>query len=352
MDIVVLAGGLSTERSVSLVTGTSVCRALRQNGHRAILMDPFLGLPELPRTADALFNAPDGLCAEVQIDNEPPDLDAVRASRIGGRDSCLLGLNVLKVCGQADIVFLGLHGKDGEDGRIQAALDLLGIPYTGSGYLASGLAMDKAMSKRIMDRSGIRTPEWKLFRYEEKDVPMLVKELSVPCVVKTTGGGSSLGVFLPETHEALEAALREVLRYGDEVLIEERIRGRDLSVGVLGDQYLPPVEMVADSGCFDYRAKYQSGASREICPADIPESVARECGEMALALHHALGLEVYSRADFVLDEKNVPWCLETNSLPGLTPASLVPKEAAAVGMSYAELCEEIVRLSLPIKRRK
>jgi len=349
MKIVVLAGGLSTERNVSLASGTAVCQALRGNGHRAILVDLFLGLASCPAELESLFDAPDGLCAQTTIEAVAPDLSKVRALR---EDQSLFGPHVLEICALADIVFLGLHGRDGEDGRVQAAFDLFGIPYTGSGYLASGLAMDKAMSKRLMDAGGIRTPKWILLHLTKEGIPRLLEKLSVPCVVKTTGGGSSLGVYLPETREALEAALYDVLRFGDEVLVEERIRGRDLTVGVLGDRYLPPVEIISNTKYFDYEAKYQTGASQEICPANISEKAAKEAGEMALALHRALGLEVYSRADFVLDRNDVPWCLETNSLPGMTPASLVPKEAAAIGMSYAELCEEIVRQSAQIKRRK
>ena len=350
MKIVVLAGGLSSERTVSLVTGASVCRALRGNGHQAVLVDLFLGLKTLPDPAQALFDAPDGLCPDARIESVAPNLDAVRASR-GGDSTYLFGPHVLDVCRLADVVFLGLHGQDGEDGRVQATFDLMGIPYTGSGYLASGLAMDKIMTKRLMDASGIRTPKWQLLRYGTGDVDALCRELSLPCVIKTPGGGSSLGVYLPETQEDLRRALTDVLHYGNQVIVEERIRGRDLSVGVLGERYLPPVEIIPKNGYFDYEAKYQTGGSREVCPAEIPESQAREAGEMALKLHRVLGLEVYSRADFVLDERGTPWCLETNSLPGMTPASLVPKEAAAIGMSYEALCEEIVRLSIPIKRR-
>lgn len=350
MRIVVLAGGLSSERTVSLVTGASVCHALRGNGHQAILVDLFLGLKTLPEPAVTLFDAPDGLCPDAKIGAIAPNLDVVRASRKGD-DASLFGPYVLDICRLADLVFLGLHGQDGEDGRVQATFDLMGIPYTGSGYLASGLAMDKTMTKRLMDASGIRTPKWKLLQYGMADISRLCEELTVPCVVKTTGGGSSLGVYLPDTKEALRQALTEVLHYGNQVIVEERIYGRDLSVGVLGDGYLPPVEIIPKNGYFDYEAKYQTGGSQEVCPAEIPEAQAREAGEMALKLHRVLGLEVYSRADFVLDEHGTPWCLETNSLPGMTPASLVPKEAAAIGMSYAELCEEIVRLSIQIKRR-
>lgn len=350
MKIVVLAGGLSTERAVSLVTGSSVCRALRENGHRAILVDLFLGLEEVPADLEALFDAPDGLCPDAKIELQAPDLDGVRQSR-KDQSGRLFGPNVLELCGAADIVFLGLHGQDGEDGRVQAAFDLLGIKYTGSGYLASGLAMDKAMTKRMMDAAGIPTPKWQLLEYGAEDVDRLAAELSMPCVVKTTVGGSSLGVFLPEDRVELKNALAKVTGFGGQVLAEQRIYGRELTVGVLGGQALPAVEILPAEKDFDYVAKYQSGGARELCPAPITVEQQREVGELALKLHRTLGLEVYSRTDFILDENGRFWCLEVNSLPGMTAASLVPKEAAAVGMTYNQLCEEIVRQSYSLKRR-
>lgn len=350
MKIVVLAGGLSTERAVSLATGSSVCRALRENGHRAILVDLFLGLEEVPADLETLFDAPDGLCPDARIELQAPDLEAVRTSR-RDRSGRLFGPNVLELCEAADIVFLGLHGRDGEDGRVQAAFDLLGVRYTGSGYLASGLAMDKAMTKRMMDAAGIPTPKWRLLEYGAEDIDRLAAELPMPCVVKTTSGGSSLGVFLPEDREELKNALISVMGYGGEVLTEERIYGRELTVAVLGDRALPAVEILPAEKEFDYVAKYQSGGARELCPAPITAEQQREVGELALKLHRTLGLEVYSRTDFILDEKGRFWCLEVNSLPGMTAASLVPKEAAAVGMTYNQLCEEIVRQSYSLKRR-
>lgn len=352
MKIVVLAGGLSTERDVSLVTGASACRALRENGHRAILLDMFMGIPVLPEPVDALFDAADGLCPDAKIAQQASDLEAVRKSRPDQGPS-LLGPNVLEICREADLVFLGLHGMDGEDGRIQAALDLLGIPYTGSDYLGAGMAMDKSIAKAVMERAGIPTAPWRdIPFYTEADIPGLCGELEVPCAVKIVNGGSSVGVALPDTKAELEKALRELLRYGSHIIVEKKLRGRELTVGVLGDRYLPAVEIIAQSGSyFDYAAKYQAGGSLELCPAPITEEQQRELGEYALRLHRALGLSVYSRTDFILDEAGRPWCLEVNTLPGMTPASLVPKEAAAVGMSYNELVEEIVRQSIRIKRR-
>lgn len=350
MKIVVLAGGLSTERDVSLMSGASACRALRENGHQAILVDLFLGLEEVPENLEALFDAPDGLCPDAKIEIQAPDIKAVRASR-KDQSARLFGPHVLDLCQLADIVFLGLHGQDGEDGRVQATLDLFGVPYTGGGYLASGLAMDKAMSKRLMDAAGIPTPKWQLLRYEAPDVDRLAEELPMPCVIKTTTGGSSLGVFLPEDRAALREALEKVLAFNGEVLLEERVYGREMTVAVLGERALPAVEILPSEKEFDYVAKYQNGGAREICPARITEAEQREMGELALKLHHTLGLEVYSRTDFILDEAGHPWCLEVNSLPGMTPNSLVPKEARAVGMTYNQLCEEIVQRSYRLKRR-
>ena len=350
MKIVVLAGGLSTEREVSLVTGSSVCRALRENGHKAILVDLFLGLEEVPENLETLFDAPDGLCPEAEIKVQAPDIDAVRRSR-KDQSRRLFGPHVLELCGLADIVFLGLHGQDGEDGRVQATFDLLGIKYTGGGYLASGLAMDKAMTKRMMDSAGIPTPKWRLLRYDASEVDRLAEELPMPCVIKTTGGGSSLGVFLPEDRAALREALVKVQDYHGEVLMEERVYGRELTVAVLGDRALPAVEILPAEKDFDYIAKYQNGGARELCPAPITEAEQKKLGDLALKLHRTLGLEVYSRTDFILDGEGNPWCLEVNSLPGMTANSLVPKEARAIGMTYNQLCEEIVQQSYRLKRR-
>ena len=350
MKIVVLAGGISSERAVSLVTGSGVCRALRENGHRAILVDLFLGLETLPGDVETLFDASDGLCPEAKIGTEAPDIDAVRRARKDQSPS-RIGPNVLELCRRADLVFIGLHGEDGEDGRVQATLDLLGVPYTGSGYLASALAMDKIAAKKMMDACGIRTPKWRELTYEEGEIERLARELPMPCVVKAPTGGSSLGVYLPADRAALADALRSVLAYDRRVLVEERIYGRELTVAVLGDRALPSVETVPAAEHFDYTAKYQVGGASEVCPAPIPEEAERAAEKLALAVHRALGLEVYSRTDMILDGDGNLWCLEVNSLPGMTPTSFVPREAAAVGIGYNELCEEIVRLSCAVRRR-
>ena len=352
MKIVVLGGGISTERHVSLVTSTSVCRALRNLGHKAIFVDLYMGLEDYDGALEDAFDAPDGFIGQVAIGKEAPDLAAVRASRKmqgPGR----IGKNVLEICRLADCVFLGLHGADGEDGKIQATLDLLGVPYTGSDPLSSGMAMDKAVTKRIMESAGVRTPKWSEFRYTEADIPHLVEILPVPCAVKVVNGGSSIGVALPDTREELEQGLRELARYHSRIIVEEKILGRELTQPILDDDYLSAIEIVPPEGSsFDYVAKYQSGdeGAQEICPAPITPEEQKLLGEAALKLHRALGLAVYSRTDFVLDGEGRAWCLEVNTLPGMTPNSLIPKAAAVAGMSYAELCRRIVELSLEARK--
>lgn len=351
MKIVVLAGGLSTERAVSLVTGAGVCRALRKNGHRAVLVDLFLGLESLPADPETLFDAEDGLCPDARITAQAPDLDAVRRSR-PDQSASRIGPHVLELCRLADLVFLGLHGQDGEDGRIQATLDLLGVPYTGAGYLSSAIAMDKIVSKELMSVHGIPTPEWQVLEhYTEEDIPRLAETLPMPCVVKDPVGGSSIGVYLPKDRAELADALRQLRTTASRVLVERRVYGRELTDAVLGERYLPAVETFPSVEHFDYEAKYQAGGAREVCPAELTEAEARAVGELALRTHRALGLSVYSRTDILLDENGGLWVLEVNSLPGMTPTSFVPQEAAAAGITYGELCEEIVELSYRLKRR-
>ena len=351
MKIVVLAGGLSTERHVALTSGTGVCRALRERGHKAIFVDMFLGLEDYAGKLEDIFDVPDGLIRDNCVHSEAPDLEAVRASR-RDKSPSLLGKDVLTVCQMADIVFLALHGSCGEDGRIQATLDLLGVPYTGSGHLPSAMAMDKSVTKRMMDSLGVRTAPWRDITYTAEDIPALVRELEVPCAVKIADGGSSLGVAIPETKEELEEALRNMLSLGNHIIVEKKISGREIQIAVLGDTYLPAVEIIPNGKFFDYYCKYQAGGAREICPAPITETEWKQIGEAALKLHRGLGLSVYSRTDFILDEQGDAWCLEVNTLPGMTPTSLVPQEAAQVGMSYADVCEKIVEMSLQVRKEE
>lgn len=344
-----MGGGISTERHVSLVSSASVCRALRSLGHQAVFVDIYLGLEDVSGPLDALFDAPDGLCGNVSIETSVPDLNAVIASR-RFKSPSRLGKNVLEICSLADCVFLGLHGADGEDGKIQAVLELIGVPYTGSPPLGSAMAMDKSVAKKIMREAGILTPKsFEITCRRGSDLDELCSSLPVPCVLKAVSGGSSIGVAFPETRGDLSCCLADVCRYDSRILVEERIIGREFTVPVLGDKYLNPIEIIPpDGSTFDYVAKYQSGAAgaREICPADITPEEKQLLGETALKFHRALGLSVYSRTDFILDSQGCAYCLEINTLPGMTPNSLIPKSAKLEGLDYPRLCEKIVELSL------
>lgn len=354
MKIVVLGGGISSERQVSLVSASSVCKALRSRGHKAIFVDMFFGLEDYSGRLEDIFDVPGGLCPDFEIGTEAPDINKVIASR-KFKSPSRIGRNVLQVCAMADCVFLGLHGVDGEDGKIQATLDLLGIPYTGSDFTGSAMAMNKAITKRMVQSRGVNTPPFEEIRYTAKDIPALVKRLPVPCAVKVVDGGSSLGVALPDTREELEKALYEILPFNSSVIIERKITGREMTVPVLDGKALCPIEILPPEGAsFDYVAKYQQGAAaaRELCPAPVDEPERDKLQRAAEAVHKAMGLSVYSRSDFILDSAGQAWFLEVNTLPGMTPASLIPKSAAHEGISYPELCEKIVLLSLEARKNR
>lgn len=344
MKIAVLAGGLSTERNISFISGSNVCRALRERGHQAAIVDMYMGFENVNVAPADAFDAPDGLLDTIRVTREEPDLEAIRKSR-ADQSRSIFGTGVLDFCKAADVVFLALHGQCGEDGRVQATFDLLGIPYTGAGYVSSAMAMDKAITKVMMESAGILTPKWQEFTYASEDIPAICEKVDCPCVVKVVTGGSSIGVQVVDAQEDLAGALEKCLEYGNHVVIEEKIVGRELTCGVLGDRYLPAVEIIPDEAGYDYNNKY-NGQTKEICPAPITEEEQKLLGETTLKLYHTLGLSVYSRADFLLTEDGKAYCLEINTLPGMTPTSLIPQEAAAVGISYGELCEKVIELSL------
>lgn len=340
MKIVVLCGGLSMERNVSITSSTLVCKALRALGHQAVLVDMFFGLEDMEAPLENLFeNLPP--VGDAHVAAEAPDLDEVRASR-KWKSRSMVGQGVFELCALADVVFLGLHGTCGEDGRIQAAFDLLGVPYTGSGYLGSALAMDKDLTKQLAVAAGVRTPKWQMISYRKKDIPNI--EFDLPCVVKPVDSGSSIGVAIANTREELEAALLENLKLG-RVILEQYIRGREIDVGVLNGKSLPSIEIIPKQGFYDYKNKYQAGATVEICPTPIDPVIETELGAMALKVHNLLGLSAYSRSDFMVDAKGDIYFLEINTLPGMTPTSLMPQEAAAVGIDYNTLCQTIVDLA-------
>ncbi len=343
MNIVVLAGGLSMERDVSLITGTGICHALREKGHHAVLMDVFLGY-EGEEDLGTIFEEKESLLwGEAKIQTYNPDLEKIKALRKGD-SSCLFGPNVIAVCRYADIVFMGLHGADGENGKVQAAFDVLGIRYTGSGYFASAVAMNKQMAKHIFRQTGIPTP--KGFCVTKDTVENTVQDVAYPCVIKPCCGGSSVGVSIAADEREYRKALQVGFRFEEELLVEECIKGREFSVGVLDGKSLPIIEIVPKEGFYDYETKYQSGLADDICPAELSKELTEKMQEYAVKVYHALGLEVYGRVDFLLDGDNRMYCLEANTLPGMTPTSLIPQEAEVAGIGYGELCEEIIRLSM------
>ena len=329
------------ERDVSLKSGAMIARALRENGHRAVLVDSFFGYTGSYQDPKEIFERPvDDRAAEISAD--VPDLQAVMASRRQA-NSNRVGDNLIDVCRAADMVFLGLHGADGEDGRLQAMVDIAGIKYTGSGHLASACAMDKETAKRLMAAAGVRVARGVIVDRARAHAPAPF----LPCVVKPRSGGSSVGTSIARTEQEYADALALGFSYATELLVEEYIRGREIDVGVLAGEALPPIEIRPKSGFFDYKNKYQDGATDEICPIpDLPEGWDGALRDAAVRVWEALGLEVYARMDFIVDENSRVWCLEANTLPGMTPASLLPKEARVAGMSYNELCETIISESL------
>ena len=344
MKIAVLCGGLSPERNVSISSGTKIAGALQESGHQVVLLDMFFGLEDYSGDIAAIFDNPPAL-GGTHIDESAPDLESVRAQR-KLRSPSLFGAHVLEVCAMADIVFLALHGRTGEDGRVQATLDLLGIPYTGSGYLGSAIAMDKDLTKRVVAPLGVKTPAWMLVESDGMDIDAVCAQVTLPCVVKPDDSGSSIGVSIANDEQELRAALEAAAREGSRILIEQYIRGREVQIGILGDKALPSIEIIPAEGFYDYRNKYQPGAAKEITPAEIPAETEQRLADAALTVFHALNLSAYSRADFILDAEGELWFLEINTLPGMTPTSLVPQEAAAVGISYSELCEQIIAAAL------
>ena len=349
MKIVVLAGGLSPERNVSLSSGSMVCQALRDRGHQVALVDLFFGLEDHKGEPEELFNAPIPDSFK-RVSRQAPDLEQVRASR-KWKDTSAIGPGVLERCKKADVVYLGLHGACGEDGRIQAALDLLGVPYTGSGYLSSAIAMDKDLTKRLV-ADKVVTPQWMRVDLTEEQLDGLVEEVSLPAVIKPVDSGSSIGVFIANDKAELRHALEESVKLGGRVVIEQYIKGREIQVAVLNGKALPSIEITPKEGFYDYENKYQPGAALEVCPAPIPAEWEERIGKAAVAVFETVGLSVYARADFIVTEDGTPYFLEINTLPGMTPTSLVPQEAAAVGMDYGTLCETIIRSSLELRNKE
>ncbi len=338
MKIVVLAGGTSTERAVSIVSGTEVCKALRLAGHRAVLVDVFCGA-EPPRQGEPFPESYDCEKARAYMESFNGRIEEMQEGR---RE--FFGPRVVEICHDADMVFLALHGANGEDGRVQAALDLAGIPYTGSGHVSSALAMHKGIAKTLLSAGGVPVPRGITMKRTD-DTKALPAGMTLPLVVKTCCGGSSVGVFIVHTKEEYAKALDDGFSYEEEVVIEEYIEGREFSVGVVDGEAYPVIEIAPIEGFYNYENKYRPGSTVETCPAQIPREVTKQMQQYAEMGYKALGLEAYARLDFMMRANGEIFCLEANTLPGMTPTSLLPQEAAALGISFPRLCERLIEVS-------
>lgn len=336
MKIAVLAGGISTERDVSLNSGSMIYKALKERGHKAVLLDVYLGYDG---ETEGIFEKEADWAEEIEaVGEKAPDLEAVKALRRGDAKG-FFGPGVLDICSSADCVFIALHGANGEDGRIQACFDLMGIPYTGADFAGSCLAMDKGITKDLFRAYGIPAPEGIRLKKGEGER----KKVPYPCIVKACCGGSSIGVYVARNEEEYEAAKAEAFGLGEEIIVERYIKGREFSVGVMGGKALPVIEMAPKEGFYDYRNKYQAGAAVETCPAQISSGKTRELQDIAERVFRALRLKSYARMDFVMSGEGEVYCLEANTLPGMTATSLLPQEAAAAGMDFGQLCERILQ---------
>jgi len=303
LRIGVLMGGSSAEREVSLRSGRAVEEALRAQRF------------------------------EVEsIDVGPDIVDQLREKRV-------------------ELAFIALHGRPGEDGSIQGLLEILGIPYTGSGVLASALAMNKSFAKQLFQLHGLLTPPYRVWQRKNGPPPSLSGlGFRIPVVVKPLEEGSTIGVSIVKEEEELESACQEAFRFGSSILIEEYIPGKEITVGILGEDPLPPIEIVPRSGFYDYRAKYTSGLSDYLVPAPLPRHLALRVQEAGLRAHRALGCSGFSRVDMRLDAEGNPFVLEVNTVPGMTENSLLPKAAAAAGYDFPALTRRIVELALEARR--
>lgn len=327
-----LTGGTSSERDVAIASSVQVVAALRQRGHDVAVVDTARGY---------VTETDEPVLLPATVGTTPPAIEHLIALERGVLLSGLMGLPVVR---EADVLFLALHGGRGEDGTLQALLDLLGVPYTGSGPLGSGLAMDKDVSKQLFRQAGVPTADWLMAPADEAEISRM---LGWPVVVKPSKQGSTVGLSLVRQPSELQPALELARRHDDEVMIEAFIPGRELTVGVLDGRALAVGEIVPRHEIFDYECKYTPGMATEIFPADLPEAVGRESQRLAVEAHRTLKLGGYSRVDFRLTPEGEMVCLEVNTLPGMTATSLMPQSARAAGIEFPELCERICLAARP-----
>ena len=325
MKIAVLFGGTSEERDVSIASAAQVIPVLRGLGHEVVAVDTAAGRLAAPDERKLL---------ESRVASAPPSDQSMATLRSGALTNPATAIDPAEI----DVVFLALHGGAGEDGRIQAMLDLAGLKYTGSNHIASAAAMDKDLAKRLFRAAGVPTADWLMSPASGDEV---LRTLGLPVVVKPNKQGSTVGLTVVRDAARLGAAIELAHRYDDEVMIEKFVAGREFTVGILDGQALPPGEIIAPGEVFDYQSKYQVGGAREVFPAAIAAEETATLQRYALAAHRALKLGAFSRVDFRRDGHGGFWCLEANSLPGLTATSLLPQAARAAGIDFPQLLARI-----------
>ncbi len=332
LRVTVLMGGTSSERDVSLASGIRVAEALRSCGHDVRAVDPARGEISLEDQR--------ALAGGVLVQTAPPSQEALRRM---AREALPKMASTLPRAGETDVIFLGLHGGTGEDGTIQAMLDLAGVPYTGSGHLASALAMDKDLSKQLFRQSGVTTADWLM---APVDADQVKARLGFPVIVKPSKQGSTVGLSIVRDPGELQAAIDEASNFDDEVMVEAFIAGRELTVGILGGDALPVGEIIPKHEIYDYECKYTPGMANERFPAELTSSETARIQQEARVAFRALKLGGCARIDFRMSQDGRFSCLEANTLPGMTQTSLIPQAAAAAGISFPELCDRIMRLAM------
>ena len=343
MNVALIIGGLSAEREVSLASGKGILSALRELGHNVRVIDPIYGDKEV--SEEVIFKD--------MVSKEYPTLEKLESIKETSYRNVLTCINS-RLFDDIDIAFIGLHGKFGEDGRIQVLLEMRNVKYTGSDVFSSAITLDKDISKIIFKRNGVKTPGWvTLYNNKLNNAKVLRKSINevtgFPCVIKPNDEGSTVGLTIaqPEiTDKGFTNALDLAFSYSDKVIIEQYIKGRELTVPVIGHEAYPVIEIKPKDGFYDYLHKYTKGMTEYVCPAELDSNIEKHAKEVALNAHNSLQCSVYSRVDFILSDKNELHCLEVNTLPGMTETSLVPKSAKALDISFAELIDKIIQISL------
>ena len=342
MKIAVIFGGISPERNVSIAGGKSVIEALREKGHEVIPVDPAFG-------AEGYMNGKEIIVSETAVTDE-------ELAKFSPR-SYIECINS-DIFDDIDVAFLVLHGQYGEDGLIQSLLELRGVPYTGSKVRASSTAIDKSASKMMFSAAGLLTPSWTIAKEEDADNYDLLadvrSDIGNRLVVKPNDQGSTIGIsmILDGNLDDISAAIKEAAKYSDRIIIEQYIEGREITVGIVGREALPVIEIIPESGFYDYKHKYSKGHTEYVCPAEIPEDISDFVRDQTQTAYLVLGCSGFGRADFRLDEDGRPWIMEMNTIPGFTSTSLVPKAAKELGYEFGDLCEMIINEALGIKEEE